>query len=112
MDKIDFQKRIMGKQIKNLRKKRRLSQEKLAELLDVSTGYVSLLERGLRDISLNNLIQLCKILKTTPNELLGILRTGYIDSSSFEFLMFIKNLSSEKRGEIIDFIEKLHHFLK
>lgn len=46
---VDYQ--ILGKNIKYYRKQKKLTQEQMAELLDLSTGFVSQIERGIARLS-------------------------------------------------------------
>ena len=48
----------------------KLTQEELAKKSDLSTSYISMLERGQRSPPLDTLEQLAKALKTTPLALL------------------------------------------
>ena len=48
---IDY--KLIGSRIKETRKARNMTQERLAERLDVSVGYVSQVERGITKISLD-----------------------------------------------------------
>ena len=56
--------------LKQIRKENHLSQEELAELLDVSRQAVSKWENGASDPSTSNLIALAKLFKISPEELL------------------------------------------
>lgn len=56
--------------IKELREKRKLTQVQLEELSNVSHNYISEVERGLHDTSIEVLVKLCIALKVSPNELL------------------------------------------
>jgi len=49
--------KIIGDNIRNLRKEKRLSQEKLAELASVSRNYISMIERGEAENFSNAIIQ-------------------------------------------------------
>lgn len=60
----------IGKRIKKQRKQQGLTQEKLAELMDVSIQMVSNLERGNKSIRIENLINLCKILNVSTDYIL------------------------------------------
>jgi transcriptional regulator with XRE-family HTH domain len=59
-----------GKKLQKLRTDRNLSQEKLAEIAGFDRTYISLLERGVRNPSLVNLVRLAKALNITPDKLL------------------------------------------
>ena len=52
----------LGQRIRDLRRKRGLTQEKLAELVDLSVPYISHLERGTKKPSLAVLIRLAELL--------------------------------------------------
>lgn len=57
---VDYQ--LIGIRIKEQRKKKAYTQEKLAEKLDVSVGYVSQVERGITRISLDLLAAISTVL--------------------------------------------------
>lgn len=59
-----------GKKIRELRKQRNLSQEKLANIAGLHWTYVSGIERGLRNISVKNIFKIAKALKIQPENLL------------------------------------------
>lgn len=52
----------MGNRIASIRKQNNLTQEALAELLDVSVKHISAVERGKSSLSLEKLIKFCNIL--------------------------------------------------
>jgi transcriptional regulator with XRE-family HTH domain len=54
--------RLMGKNLKRMRKERGLSQEQLAEMIDSDCRYISALENG-RGIGSSVLTRLCEALK-------------------------------------------------
>lgn len=61
-----------GKKLQKLRLSQNLSQEKLAEIIEVDRTYISLLERGKRNPSLVCINSIAKALNITPNELIFI----------------------------------------
>ncbi|WP_342597776.1 helix-turn-helix transcriptional regulator [Cyanobacterium aponinum UTEX 3222] len=61
-----------GEKLQKLRLSQNLSQEKLAEIIEVDRTYISLLERGKRNPSLVCLNSIAKALNVTPNELIFI----------------------------------------
>lgn len=60
----------MGDRIKDTRKKRGLTQENLAEKLDISVEYVSQIERGMKMPSMQIFIKLIEILDVSADYLL------------------------------------------
>ena len=60
---------LLGAKIKELRAKRRLTQEALAEALDITVGYVSLIERGGRNPPYTTVLAIAKALGVPPARL-------------------------------------------
>lgn len=60
----------IGKNVKQIRRSRHLTQEKLAEAIDISTVHMSHIETGSVCMSLDCLLYLCTVLGTTPNDIL------------------------------------------
>jgi transcriptional regulator with XRE-family HTH domain len=58
-----------GKKIRELRKSQNLSQEAFADLSDLDRSYIGGVERGDRNISLNNINKISKALKLNIKEL-------------------------------------------
>lgn len=64
--------RELGKQVLSRRKEKKLSQEELGKIADISRNYVSLIERGEADsISKKVIDRLAVALGATPGELTG-----------------------------------------
>lgn len=63
-------KHTMGDRIKEARKKNRLTQEQLAERVDVSLEYISQIERGLKMPSMQLFIKLIEVLDASADYLL------------------------------------------
>lgn len=68
MDTVDLCE--IGKRIQNRRKQLMLTQEQLADLMDVSIQMVSNLERGNKAIRIDNLINLSRILNISTDYIL------------------------------------------
>lgn len=87
---IDY--RFIGSRIKQARKEKGLTQEKLSDMLDVSVGYVSQVERGTTKISL---------------DLLGAL-SGLLDKDISFFVSESSRASeSYRKSELLSQYEKL-----
>lgn len=57
-----------GEALRSTRKRRNLSQEQLATAMGLHRTHISLLERGLREPSLDMLLELCRALEVSPAE--------------------------------------------
>ena len=69
MANLELQKKF-GKRLRYLRRDRDLTQERLAELVDLSVNAISLLERGRTSPSFETLVNLAKALNVDVGELL------------------------------------------
>ena len=62
---------IIGKRIKEARRKKRLSQAQLCEIVDLSDGYISYIETASKCVSLDVLVRIANALDVTVDELLA-----------------------------------------
>lgn len=60
----------IGKNLRRIRKSRKITQEELAEILGITSQAVSVYERCLGNPSLEVLIKMCEVLECSPNTLL------------------------------------------
>ena len=67
---MDSDLRAMGKRIQNRRRQQGLTQEQLADAMNVSIQMVSNLERGNKAIRIDNLIRLSRILNISTDYIL------------------------------------------
>ncbi len=70
MDKKELLK-IFGKNVKIERIKKDLTQEQLAEKMDVSQNYIACIETGKQNMSLGKILELAKNLNTDIHNLLN-----------------------------------------
>lgn len=66
---IDY--KDLGKRVRKLRRANGLTQEGLAEKIDISASFMGHIERGSRIASLETLVALCTALKVSPAYLLA-----------------------------------------
>lgn len=62
---------LIGKRIKEARKKAKITQDQLAEQLGISTAYMSQIETGKATVNLNRLAQIAKLLQTDAGHFLS-----------------------------------------
>ncbi|WP_394133073.1 helix-turn-helix domain-containing protein [Marinobacter nauticus] len=58
-----------GQKLRDIRKGKKLSQEELAHLCQLDRTYIGGVERGERNISLVNILRICKSLDISPSML-------------------------------------------
>lgn len=79
----------IGQRIRKYRKAKRLSQEQLAEMVDISTTHLSHIETGNTKLSLAVLVDLSKVLDVHTDDLLFDSPTG-------------RNAALEELSEVLD----------
>lgn len=65
---------VFSDRLKELRKKNRLTQKELAEQIGIKQNSYSDWETGKNEPNLENIVKLSKILDTTTDELLGMVK--------------------------------------
>ena len=92
---------IIGERLKKARIDNNLTQEKLAEKLDVSIAFLSRIERGSSHISLKRLSQICDILGITEGSILNGSSNNSNTYLASEFDDILKNTTPEKQLEYL-----------
>lgn len=85
---VDY--KIIGQRIKEARKEKGWSQERLSEEIDVTIVYISRVERGTSQINLKRLAQISKALGTSLEYLIEGTATeapNYLDKELYETLL-------------------------
>lgn len=67
-----------GKRLRYYRESKKYTQEKLASIIGVSKGMISLYESGERSPSVTSIIAICRALEITPNELLDFSEGSFV----------------------------------
>ncbi len=103
---VDY--KLIGLRIKEERKKSGLSQEKLAEKLNVSIGYISQVERGITKISLD---LLGAVSSTLNCNIASLINESAIESDLYlekEVAQEFKKLTESQRKLTLAFIKLLN----
>ena len=95
---IDY--KLIGKRIREARKRVGISQEKLGELIDVATAYVSRVERGSSHVNLKKLSQISVALNTPIEELVSDTTTKSKNYLSKEFQEVLSKCSPDQQSLI------------
>lgn len=102
---IDY--RLIGSRIKAKRKLIGFTQEKLAEKLDVTVGYVSQLERGVTKISLDLLANISVILECNIADLITESAIASPDYRESEITEKLNRLTPRDKTLVMNFIDLL-----
>jgi transcriptional regulator with XRE-family HTH domain len=65
-DEAQLARVAFGQRIRQLREQRQLSQEQVAELANVHRTYMSSVERGQRNVGLDNIVAIARALGVSP----------------------------------------------
>ena len=90
---MDIDKKLIGKRIRHRREVSGLSQEQLAEKLELSTNHISSMECGKSLLTTKRLLALCDILGGTPNYYL----VGEITPDADEVTTLVRQLSPNEQ---------------
>lgn len=102
-----MQSKAIGKNIKKYRRLRGLRQEDLAELMDLSPNFISMVERGEKTLSLDSFVRIANVLQVSADMLLAdVLDTGYTLKSSL-LTEQLESLDKNDREMILDTVETL-----
>jgi transcriptional regulator with XRE-family HTH domain len=71
---VDDPRIVFGKAVRRARLALGMSQEMLAEEAEMHRTYIGSVERGERNVSLENIVHLARALDTTPSVLLADIR--------------------------------------
>ncbi len=97
----------IGKRIREFRKKKKITQEQLAEKLGLTPHYYSSMERGLYNIKLDTLVQIINILGCSADDIFcDVIDTGYKTRAS-RLSDKLEHLSPEEQAKIFDVVETM-----
>ena len=102
---VDFA--IIGMRLKEARRKKGLTQEKLVEQIGVSIAYLSKIETGKIHINLERLSQICNILDVSEGEILNGVSSKSNKYLNSEFSDILKKCNSKQQKlayKILQFI--------
>ena len=88
---------IIGERLKKARTDKKLTQEKLAEQLDVSIAFLSRIERGNSHISLKRLSEVCDILGVTEGYILNGASSTSNNYLTSEFSEILNHATPDKQ---------------
>jgi transcriptional regulator with XRE-family HTH domain len=94
----------LGQRIKEERLKRQLTQEKMAENLDVSASYLGQIERGERNPTLDTLVMIANNFGVTVDYLLRDSLKAYREEDQEEWNRLIEGRTSEEKRALMEIV--------
>ena len=94
----------VGKNIRSIRLSKGITQEVMAEKLNKSTNFVSLLEKGTSGASLQTLVDICNILQVDANSIFKGLLTYNIEEKDRYIIDNISAFSGKDKKIMADLI--------
>ena len=91
---------VIGSRIKKARLAKKLTQEDLAEQVNVSVAFLSRVERGSSHINLKRLNQICTLLDVSEGYILNGASSDSTEYLNKEFIELLKKCSPEKQKMI------------
>lgn len=104
---IGMNKKMLGKQIQKYRKEAGFSQEYFAEQLNLSSIFISHIERGEKCPSLDTLIKISNLLRVPIDLLIGPELYSSIGAKSVYINEKLQMLSYNKQQRILAFLEAI-----
>ena len=93
---------IIGQRIRQARLNKNLTQEDLAEQIDISVAFLSRIERGNSHVNLKRLNQLCGLLDVSEGYILNGVSSNSENYLNKEFSELLKSCSPETQRLIYD----------
>lgn len=103
---------IIGKRIKEARKKKHLSQAQLCELVGLSDGYISYIETASKGVSLDALVRIANALNVTADELLAENLTNRQICLNGEFADLLGDCNAYERRVLIETARAMKRILR
>lgn len=103
---------LLGKRIREERLKLNLTQEKLAESVNISTAYLGQIERGERNITLDKLIPIANFLGVTVDFLLSDYYTSDDDTSLDLIKQLLHNRTAAEKEMAINVLKLIFSYTK
>jgi len=88
---------IIGERLKKARLSKGLTQENLAESLNISIAYLSRIETGTTKLNLKRLSEICKLLDVSESEILSGVSDDSKNYLTDDLNNILKNCSPEKQ---------------
>lgn len=96
--------KAVGRRFKAARERKHLTQEQLAEIVDLSPMHVSVIERGVKPPKLETFVALANALEVSADELLQDTVDHAMESNSSEIATLIQSLPRQDQQKLLSAI--------
>ncbi len=97
----------IGARIAALRKKRKISQMEMAEILNTSVSYVSKIERGKCNFGVDTLMRLMDVLQVSADDLLKSAPPSVTATYAKEINEMLSDCSAEEANRLIRILQEV-----
>lgn len=94
----------VGRKIKTARRRRGLSQQALAELVDCSPTFISYIESGTKSMAMETFVRIANALNVSSDELLADVLENTIRVSNHSFADLLSDCSEYERRVLQDIL--------
>ena len=101
----------IGQRIREERKRLNMTQEQLAEDVDLTTAYIGLVERGERNLTLDNIVKVANRLGVTVDYLLIDSIDSEKDPMLLEVAQLFANRTNKEKALAVNLIKTLFSYL-
>ncbi len=101
----------LGNRIRQERQRRGITQEQLAEKVDISTNFMSLIENG-RNMSVETLVKIAAVFGVTVDYLLSDVVELQTDSISEQIVQNLSSLNDDERIYFLNMIKQYKNINK
>lgn len=98
----------LGTRVKNKRLENNLTQEQLAEAVEISAVYVGQIERGDRHMTIDTLVKIANVLHVSIEELLKDSTNENTNARLNELVNIAKKLDTTDIDKVIDVIKAMY----
>lgn len=102
---------LLGLKIKQCRNSLNITQERLAEIIDISQSYLGQIERGVRGVNIENLTKIANALNVSLDYLLSDYLTPKENDLDVIWSNIIKGKSQQDKETYISLIKDLEKYI-
>ena len=97
--------KVIGKNIKQARRLKGMTQDALSESIDTSTNFISLIECGKSGVSLTNLVDICNVLQIDTSAVFSGLVTANDTTEAEQIINTLSMFEDEDKAIVSDLIK-------